>query len=258
MAWKKFPYPSARFRYTAEGLKAAWRDLHAGDAEPWPRSAHAVDAWIAFHAGDFELAEHDGMAAGHSGEAAANKASCVHAVYIEPEQAVKCARLQAVAERCERQQARQPDNAAGFYWHAYALGRYAQEISVIEALAQGIGGKVKASLEKTLALAPRHADALIAMGVYHAEIIDKTGSLIGRLTYGANRDDAIACFKAGLALNPDSIIARLEYARGLLMLDGRAARDEAEGLRRAAAGATPRDAMERLDLERARQEHGGS
>lgn len=257
MAWKKFPYSSARYRYTAASLKTAWHDLHAGDAEPWPRSAAVVDAWIAFHAGDFERAEHDGMAAGLPGQAAANKASCMHAVYLETSQAAKCARLQAVAERCERQQVQQPGNPAGFYWHAYALGRYAQEISVIQALAQGIGGKVRASLDTTLSLAPRHADALVAMGVYYAEIIDKTGPLIGRLTYGANRADAVGYFKAGIALNPDSIIARLEYARALLMLDGPGARDEADGLRRAAAGARPRDAMERLDLERARQELGG-
>jgi hypothetical protein len=257
MTWKKFPYPSPHYRYTHASLKAAWHSLHAGDAEPWPRDAAVVDAWIAFHAGDFERAEHDGMAAGLSGQAAANKASCVHAVYLDTLQAAKCARLQAVAERCERQQAQEPDNPAGFYWHAYALGRYAQEISVLQALAQGIGGKVRASLDTTLALAPRHADALVAMGVYYAEIIDKTGALIGRLTYGANRADAIGYFKKGLALNPESIIARLEYARALVMLDGDAARDEVDGLRRAAAEASPRDAMERLDLERARQELRG-
>ena len=28
----------------------------------------------------------------------------------------------------QRQQAEQPDNPAGFYWHAYALGRYARGI----------------------------------------------------------------------------------------------------------------------------------
>ena len=256
MAWKRFPYENAGFLHTRESLKGAWRGLHAGDAEPWPRKAAVVDAWIAFHAGEFERAEHEGVAAGWAGHAAANKASCMHAVYLEPSRDAKCQRLQAVVERCELQQAEQPGNPAAFYWHAYALGRYSQEISVVQALTQGLGGKVKASLDTTLGLAPRHADAHVALGVYHAEIIDKTGALLGRLTYGASRDDAIAHFTKALELNPGSAIARIEYARALLMLDGRTRQEEAGGLLRAAAAAKPRDAMERLDVERARHELG--
>lgn len=254
MAWIKFPYSHARFQYTAVTLKQAWPSLHAGDAEPWPRSAAVVDAWIAFHAGQFERAAQTGLAIGMAGYAVANKASCVHAVYLETSAEAKCARLLEVTRRCEEQQLRQPHNAAAFYWHAYALGRHAQEISVLKALAQGSGGKVKASLDATLALAPRHADAHIALGVYHAEIIDKTGALVGRLTYGANRDEALSHFRTALSLNPGSAIARVEYARALVMLDGRKQADAAIALCREAAALEPHDAMERLDIERAREE----
>lgn len=254
MAWARFPYPDQRFHYSATGLKEAWRGLHAGDAEPWPRGAALVEAWIAFHAGDFEQAAKKGLALGLPGHAVANKASCMQAVYLDRSADTKCERLQEVIRRCELQQAQQPEKAAAFYWHAYALGRYAQEISVVQALAQGIGGKVRASLDATLALAPRHADAHIALGVYHAEIIDKIGAVIARLSYGASRADAIAHFKKALSLNPASAIARVEYARALSMLDGRGADAEAAALRREAADAEPHDAMERLDIERARQE----
>jgi hypothetical protein len=254
MAWKKFPYENTGFIHTRESLKDAWRGLHAGDAEPWPRKTAVVDAWIAFHAGEFERAEHEGVAAGWAGHAAANKASCMHAVYIEPSRSVKCERLQAVVERCERQQAEQPGNPAAFYWHAYALGRYSQEISVVQALAQGLGGKVKASLDTTLELAPRHADAHVALGVYHAEIIDKVGALVAGLTYGAKQETALRHFRQALVLNPGSAIARVEYARALVMLGGRARAAEAQALREEAAASTPHDAMERLDIERARQE----
>jgi hypothetical protein len=256
MTWAPFPYPDARYRYTAARLKKAWSGLHAGDVEPWPGDAALVSAWTAFHAGEFEQAQHAGLALGFDGHVVANKASCVHAVYLEQSATEKRARLLAVAGRCESQQAREPRNPAAFYWHAYALGRYAQEVSVIEALAQGIGGKVKASLDATLALAPAHADAHVALGVYHAEIIDKIGALVARLTYGATRADAIAHFKAALALNPGSAIARVEYARALSMLDGHAGETEAAALRGAAARAEAHDAMERLDIERARQDLG--
>lgn len=254
--WQDFPYPDPRYTYTAASLKRAWRALHAGDAEPWPRDAALVEAWIAFHAGRFEQAAHAGLALGLAGYAVANKASCMHAVYLEATAAAKERRLLEVVERCELQQAQQPQEAAAFYWHAYALGRYAQEISVIRALAQGMGGKVKASLETTLALAPDHADAHVALGVWHAEIIDKTGALVGRLSHGASRDEALAHFKAALERNPGSAIARVEYARAMVMLDGRTRAREALALCREAAALEPHDATERLDVERARQELG--
>lgn len=253
MPWKAFPYPSAEFEYSAARLKKAWAVLHAGDVEPWPRGAALVDGWIDFHAGRFERAAQAGLAAGQAGDALANKAASMHAVYLAG-QAERRARLLEVAARAELQQRQQPDSAAAFYWHAYALGRHAQDISVLSALAQGVAGKVKASLDSALRLAPRHADAHIALGVYHAEIIDKVGALVASLTYGASRDAALRHFGRALELNPGSAIARIEYARALLMLDGRGRAGEALALCEQAAASTPHDATERLDVERARQE----
>lgn len=254
MAWAKFPYPDPAYVYSAAALRKAWPRLHAGDAEPWPSARPLVDAWIAFHAGQFEHAATRALACGPAGYAAANKAGCIHAVYLETSGTKKNERLWQVVERCEHQQALQPSNAAAFYWHAYALGRYSQAISVVKALAQGMGGKIKASLDTTLALAPGHADAHIALGVYHAEIIDKVGALVGGLTYGASREQAFNHFKQALSLNPDSAIARVEYADALMMIDGRKEAPAAIALCRQAAAMTPHDAMEKLDVERARQE----
>lgn len=254
MAWTKFPYPDPSFVYTAASLKKAWKTLHAGDVEPYPKDADVIDAWVAFHAGEFEKAARQGLEAGMAGYAVANKAACMHANYLEKSEQKKFARFQEVAERCEEQQAEEPKNPAGFYWHAYALGRYSQGISVMKALTEGIGNKVKASLDKTLKLAPRHADAHIALGVYHAEIIDKVGALVGGLTYGANRDEGIRHFRTALELNPGSAIARVEFANGLVMMDGKKKAKEAIALCEEAADLVPHDAMERLDIELAKEE----
>ena len=254
MAWSKFPHPDDAYVYTAASLKKAWPRLHVGDAEPFPKDARLVEAWIAFHAGDFERATQLGLEVGVDGYAVAHKATCMYATYLEKSEKKKIATFEEVAERCERQQQEQPDNAAGYYWHAYALGRYAQGISVVKALAQGVGAKVKHSLDMTLKLAPKHADAHIAMGTYHSEIIDKVGAMIGGLTYGVKKEEGYKHFKKALELNPDSAIARIEYANALVMLDGKKKMDEAVGLYEAAAGCDPRDAMERLDVELAKAE----
>lgn len=254
MAWTKFPYADPAYTYTAASLKKAWARLHAGDCEPFPKDAALVEAWIAFHAGEFEKAAKLGLEQGMAGYSVANKATAIYANYLEKSEAKKLKMFQEVAERAEEQQAEDPKNAAGFYWQAYALGRYAQGISIVKALAQGIGGKVKASLDTTVKLAPKHADAHIGLGTYHAEIIDKVGAMIGGLTYGAKKDEGLKLFKKALTLNPDSAIARIEYANGLVMLEGKKKMDDAVKLYEEAAAHEAADAMERLDVQQAMDE----
>jgi tetratricopeptide (TPR) repeat protein len=253
-AWAKFPYPDKSFHYTAASLKKAWDRLHKGDAEPFPKNDALVEAWIAFHAGEFQKAAQLGIEAGDDGVTVACKAQAIHANYLEENEKRKLELFEEVAQRAEKLQARQPKNANSFYWQAYALGRYAQGISVAKALAQGIGGKVKAALETAIKLAPKHADAHIALGSYHAEVIDKVGAMIGGLTYGAKKDTALKMYKEALKLNPGSAIARIEYANGLVMLEGKKALKEAEKLYAEAAECEAADAMERLDVELAREE----
>jgi hypothetical protein len=252
--WARFPYPEKQYVHTAATLKKAWGRLHQGDQEPFPKDAAVVDAWIGFHAGDFGKAAEMGLAAGGAGITAANKATAIYANYLEESEKKKLALFEEVAARAEQQQAREPKNANAFYWHAYALGRYAQGISIGKALAQGIGGKVKASLETTLKLAPKHADAHIALASYHAEVIDKVGAMIGGLTYGAKKETALKLYEAALKLAPGSAIARIEYANGLVMLEGKKGLAKAEKLYAEAAACEPLDAMERLDVELAKTE----
>ena len=162
--------------------------------------------------------------------------------------------FQEVAARCEAQMAKAPGDAFNCYLHAYALGRYSQGISVVKALAQGLGGKIKDSLTRALELDPEHADAHAALGTYHAEVIDKVGSLVGSLTYGAKEKVGLEHYWKCLELFPESAISRIEYANGLVLLKGRSGRKEAEALYREAAAVQPLDAMERLDVELAKAE----
>ncbi len=252
--WAKFPHGDKRFQYTPVTLKKSWDRLHKGDAEPFPKNDALIDAWIAFHAGDFQTAAELGVKAGADGVNVANKSQAIYANYLEANDKKKLDLFEEVASRAEKLQRDQPKNANAFYWQAYALGRYAQGISIAKALAQGIGGKVKSALETAIRLAPKHADAHIALGAYHAEVIDKVGAMIGGLTYGAKKDAAMKNYQTALKINPDSAIARIEYANGLVMLDGNKALKQAEQLYAEAAACDAMDAMEKLDVEQAKAE----
>ena len=251
--WTAFPYDAAEYTFDAAALKKKWARLHAGDAEPFPKDEKVLAAWALYHAGDFQKATEAGLKAGGAGTTVANKAQAIYANYLEKNEKTKLAMFQEIAERAEAQAGEDPKNANAHYLMAYALGRYSQGISVAKALAQGLGGKVKGALETAIRLQPKHADAHIALGTFHAEVIDKVGSLLGR-TQGASKDAGLSMFKAALKLNPDSAIAMVEYANGLVMLEGDKKMKEAEKLYADAAAFNPADAMERLDVEMARAE----
>ena len=252
--WTAFPHDAADYTYDAAALKKNWARLHAGDAEPLPtEDAKVLAAWALFHAGEFQKAAEAGLKAGGAGITVANKAQAIYANYLESSEKTKLALFMEVAERAEAQIAADPKNANAYYCMAYALGRYSQGISIAKALAQGLGSKVKNALETTIKLAPKHADAHIALGAFHAEVIDKVGSLLGR-TQGASKDAGLAMFKTALKLNPTSAIAMVEYANGLVMLEGEKKMKEATQLYEDAAACKPLDAMERLDVEMAKAE----
>jgi tetratricopeptide (TPR) repeat protein len=251
--WTAFPHDNAEYSYDAAALKKHWARLHAGDAEPWPKDEKVQAAWALFHAGEFQKAFDAGLKAGGAGITVANKAQAIYANYLEKSEKTKLAMFLEVAERAEAQQAAEPKNANAYYWQAYAIGRYGQGISIAKALAQGLGSKVKHALETTIQLAPKHADAHIAFGSYHAEIIDKVGKLLGR-TQGADAATGLKMYKEALKLNPTSAIAMVEYANGLVMLEGDKRMKEAEKLYADAAACKAMDAMERLDVEMAKAE----
>ena len=252
--WGKFPHAEKAYAYDAAGLKKHWPRLHKGDCEPFPKDAAVQDAWRHYHAGEFAQAVDAGTAAGGAGHNVAIKAQVVYATYLEKSDKAKLALLEEAMGWAEDRRAEAPKDANAHYFFAFAAGRYGQGISVGKALAQGLGGKVRDALQAAMKLEPKHADAHIAYGSYQAEVIDKVGGLVAGMTYGAKKDSALEHFQKALKLNPDSAIARVEYANGLIMLFGKARIADAEKLYKEAAACKPADAMERLDVELARSE----
>ena len=251
--WSAFPYDTADYARDAAALKKHWARLHAGDAEPLPKDAAVLEAWSLFHAGEFRKAADAGLKAGGAGLVVANKAQAIYANYLEKSEKTKLDLFLEVANRAEAQAAAEPKNPNAHYLMAYALGRYSQGISIAKALAQGLGSKVKGALETAIKLEAKHADAHIALGAFHAEVIDKVGKLLGK-TQGADTATGLKMYQQALKLNPGSAIAMVEYANGLVMLEGDKRMKEAEKLYAEAAACEPADAMERLDVEMAKAE----
>lgn len=252
--WVKFPHANSAFLYDTAAIRKNWPRLHRGDTEPFPANSQVLDAWRFYHAGDFQQAVALGHAAGGNGHNVAVKAQTVYAIYLETSAAAKLALLEQAFGWADEHRKSAPKDANAHYLYALALGRYGQNISVAKALAQGYGGKIRNALATALKLAPGHAEAHAAFGAYQSEVIDKVGALVAGMTYGAKKHSALEHFEQALEIFPESPIARIEYANGLLRLFGKSRIDEAARLYEAAATAKPMDAVERLDVELAKAE----
>lgn len=273
--WAVLPAKAPKFDFSGDALKKAWKDLHAGDAEPYPDTKRAAallkaagksapkdfdaeslanqlqDGWRAFHEGRFETAHATGQALGVIGASLATKAMGIHAAYLVDDDAERLKRFELVSAMAEQAIEALPDEANSHYRRAFGLGRYSQGISIVKALKEGLAGKVRESLDKTLALAPDHAEARLALAVYHAEIVSKVGSLIGGMTYGAKASEAEKHLAAALKLMPKSPVAHLEQGNVALLLHGAKGEEAAAAAYERAASLKPRDAMEWLDARHA-------
>lgn len=271
MKWAAFPHSSKAFEYTGDKLQKAWGQLHAGDQEVYPDSAHVSalikanaklgkvtaaestadelqNAWRAFHRGDFQTAFEIGDGLGPLGSAVACKAMGIHASYLVDDAKEKLKRFEAVAERASAAQVLLPKEVNAHYLEAFALGRYSQLISIAKALTQGLAGKVRARLDVVLKLAPKHAEAHTAMALYHAEVVSKVGGMIAGLTYGAKAATAEEHLRTALKLTPDAPIAHIEQGNALMLLYGSKREDDAAAAYARAIKLKPRDAMEALDI----------
>jgi tetratricopeptide (TPR) repeat protein len=275
--WKNFPHDTSPFIFDGDNLRETWPDLHHGDCVVFPdadwvghclgqapdaapesfdgdTSALAAviqDAWRSFHAGDFHRATVLAGQCGQLAHAAANKAEGIYATYLEPDETLQQKHYLSAIARAETAIQFLPDDPNSHYFHAFNLGRYSQSISVIKALSQGVGGKIHSSLQAALELEPNHAEAHTAMGMYHAEIINKVGKMIGKMTYGASERKALQHFDRALELTPESPIAHIEYGNGLYLLFEDDRLDEVTDLYVRATELQARDAMEKLDVEAA-------
>ncbi len=247
--WAEFPYDDTPFRYDGQALIDAWPELHQGDCVPLPENDQLLEAWRRYHAGDFAGAVQLAGEIGITAHAVANKASGIYADYLEEDDDAKLAIYEAGIAHAKDAIAQYPDDANAHYFHAFLLGRYSQCISITKALSQGVGGKIRESLEAALELAPEHAEAHTAFGLYHAEIIDKIGKMIGAMTYGASADKALEHFRQALELTPNAPIANIEYGNGLYLLFGDKRLDESNAAYEKAAKFEPIDAMQKLDVE---------
>jgi tetratricopeptide (TPR) repeat protein len=246
-------YTGRAFDLAGAALERHWPALHAGNLEPFPAESAVQEAWRAYHEGRFEDAVNLGESHGGLGLVPAAFAATIYAQYLEVDEERKVEIFERAMQIAERATEACPDNANAFYMYAVAQGRYSQFISMVEALAKGLAPKIRGAAERCLELQPDHAEGHVTLAGWHAEIVDKVGGMLAGLSFGAKKDLAEEHYDRALALAPASPVPHVEKAAGLLLMYGESSREEAMQLLQKAVELAPADAMQALDIEKARK-----
>jgi len=237
-----------------DGLKTHWAALHAGNLEPYPTDERLQNAWRLYHLGQFAAAADLGCEIGGAGLVPAAFATTIYAQYVESDAKRKPELFKEAAALCRQAADAGVDSANLHYMHAVCMGRYSQFISMIEALAQGYGGKIKEAVERCLELAPNHAEAHITFGGWHAGITDQAGNMMARMLYGATQEGSHEHYDEAVRLVPSSPVVHLEYARGMEVMYGKTEKARIVVEYQQAFSLKPTDAMQHLDIAAGRQE----
>ncbi|MCF6288134.1 MAG: hypothetical protein L3J53_02715 [Proteobacteria bacterium] len=251
--WEKLP-DDFKFNYTQAQLAENWDAIHIGDKAEYPLNYEGdediltaqAEGWLQFHNGNFQKAAEIGLSLGADGAVILAKAVTAYCDYLCEDEDEVARLLQETMDICGQAAQAIPECHNTQFVYALIMGRYSQNISITKALAQGLGGKIKTALEATLALEPNYAEAHTAMALYHAEIIDKVGAMLGGLTYGAKKPIALQHFDKSMELAGEVAITAIEYANGLLLLGGQ--ETQATELYQQAAQCRALDAMQNCDV----------
>jgi len=250
--WKIFTSESQQFDFSGDKLEQSWPTLHAGNLEPFPECTELQEAWRSYHQGDFATAAKLGKKLGNKlgthGAVVTAFATVIYAQYMEENGDEKIRLFKEAMALCEEHIESSQQNHNLYYIYAVAMGRYSQFISMVEALQQGFGKKIRDATDQCLTLAPTHAEALVTLGGWNAEIVDKAGAMLGKMMYGATKENSIDSYQKAIELAPNSPVPYVEYGYALQLMYGESKLDDTVAFLDKALILEPADAMQALDL----------
>jgi tetratricopeptide (TPR) repeat protein len=211
-------------------------------------AAGLQDAQALYTKGEFQKASEVAQATGGSGGLTfAAKANSIYAsTRPTGEQEALYVKSETYATQAIKLDAK---NDYAYFELARALGRISQLRGVLAALTQGLGTKVKDNLDKALSLNPKNPSAMVALGLWNAEIVAKG---VGFL-YGADGAKVAPLMEKAISIEPDVMIHRIEYAKALMLLDAKNKAKAIELLEKAIT-LKVNDAAEEMDLARAKKD----
>lgn len=214
---------------------------------------HLQQAWRDYFSGDFEKSIESGEALGPIGYAVGGYGRIVFGQVLARSTEQKRQVLEQAISNADAYDALDPGEAWPLFISAYSMGRIMEDLSLTSALATGYNGKMKKRLKTLTEKYPAHIKGWANWGGYNGGLIDKSGRLVAKLSYGATPEKMEAGFSRALVVKPLIPSNYVEYAIALRRVYGNTERDRARSYLEQAAAHTPLDAEEALEVRRAQQ-----
>lgn len=284
--WQPVPFATSFFDLPEEQLEQAWPRLMRGLLVPYPSaeylqlrlqhfpelleelgphfdgdyqrlSQEVLHTWRLFFRGDFRAAKEHGMRLGVYGKIPGYFAQIIQAIYLADSNTEKHQMLQDAADQVasyakvlkamEGDSRFEEDYMMLRLGYAYAIGRIAEDVPIMVALARNYLFKVLGAVNDVLDIRGDHPVGLAFRAGIDANLIRVVGKAVGRLTFGARQTRVQGYFEDSFEAVDDMAIVHYEYANALLYINkGRDEEEVMEHLTKA-RNMQPNFAMEALD-----------
>ena len=141
-----------------------------------------------------------------------------------------------------------PKNADAYFELGATAGQIGYLRGAAYAFTSGVAVTVRENFEKAIALNPKHVSAMIALGMWHAEIVSRG---VGFL-YGGKLEKVFSLFETALQIAPKQIHLRVNYAKAMLILDNQKYHDAAKAQLEIAVKLEAIDYLDKRALESAK------
>lgn len=158
-------------------------------------------------------------------------------------------RVETLAQRAIAADPKRPEP---YIYLASAMGFESHMMGALASSAAGIPGKAKKQIDAALALAPDNPLVLAGLGGWNIEVVRVGGGLFGQWIYAASFDAGVKAFKRAVALAPNNLIVRYEFALQLAAFDAKGQRSEIAAQLAAATNAPAPTAYEKALQTRAK------
>lgn len=217
-----------------------------------PHLAEIRDVWRLHFEGKFEQAYNKGRKLGPLGIMPALQAKLMHTHFLVKDKKEKIRLFKEVNAEIEKYNAIVPGHPFVVFGETYARARLLQLLSATKAQSTGY---IKSSIKTLKALGKTYPSrgvyALTHGGVY-AGIVEKVGSMLGSITFGASEKKAIKLLDKGMKNSAKQPVVYYEYAVALASMNKKKHANKIQSLLNTCLTLTPINAEEALNQDACR------
>lgn len=223
----------------------ALQALRDNNGEPLAQAVQ--QAWRYHYQGQFKEAYELGMQLGAAGAVPAIYAKLMYATFMISDAKEKLATFREAASESEALLPMTPDYNFAEFGLLYARVRILERLNNAQALATGFLGSTQKSLGEFTQNNPTNSLYPTTLGGIQAGVVERVGSMIGRITYGATATRTIDRFEQALKLEGNLPVIYNEYIVALNRIDADDYQKRIQELAQKCSTLTPYSAEEALN-----------